>query len=354
MKEPESYPESVQEFLVTFRKNYSADHIIQCLKDLKSVRALIVGETILDEYHHVAVIGKPPKGTHIAARYLREEMHAGGVLACANHLAGFCGEVDLLTVIGRNDDSENFIKSKLKPNVHPHFFYQDKAIIKRRFVDYAYASKIFEIYENEEPRSGNNLGVVSAWIKENILRSARRYDLAIVLDYGHNLFKKDLVETICQLPCFLAVNAQTNTSNFGYNLITKYPRANYFCLDEWELRLAYQDRDGAIEPMIYTLGQRTSSPGVVSVTRGHLGAVSYDLKTGQLFQVPAFSKKIVDTTGAGDAFLAITAPCVAKGLPVDLVAFIGNAVGALAVGYLGNKLSIEADPLCQFIETLLN
>lgn len=353
MKEPENYSESVQEFLVTFRKNYSADHVIQCLKDLKSVRALIVGETILDEYHHVAVIGKPPKGTHIAARYLREEMHAGGVLACANHMAGFCGEVDLLTVIGRNDDSENFAKSKLKPNIHPHFFYQDKAIVKRRFVDYAYASKVFEIYENEEPCSGNNSEVISAWIKENILRSARRYDLVIVLDYGHNLFNKDLVETMCQLPCFLAVNAQTNTSNFGYNLITKYPRANYFCLDEWELRLAYQDREGAIEPMIHTLGQRTSLPGVVSVTRGHLGAVSYDLKTGQLFQVPAFSKKIVDTTGAGDAFLAITAPCVAKCFPIDLVAFIGNVAGALAVGYLGNKSSIEAEDLYQFIRNLL-
>ena len=353
MKQPEIYPELVQKFLESFRRSYSTKDVIKYLEKLKNLRVLIVGETILDEYYHVAVIGKPPKGTHIAVRYLGQEVHAGGVLACANHLAGFCGEVDLLTIIGRNDDSENFVKTKLKSNIYPKFFYQNKAIIKRRFVDHAYSNKVFEVYENEEPHSDDTSESISDWIEANFLESTKRYDLVLVLDYGHNLFSKDLIERICKLPCFLAVNAQTNTSNFGYNLITKYPRANYFCLDEWELRLAYQDRQGDIEPMICTLGQRISLPGTVSVTRGHLGAISYDLKTGQLFQAPAFSQKIVDTTGAGDAFLAITAPCVAKGFPTDLVVFIGNAVGALAVEYLGNRSSIEADALYQFIETLL-
>lgn len=353
MKQSEVYPESIQKFLRSFRRHYSADDVIKSLKKLEDLRVLIVGETILDEYHHVAVIGKPPKGTHIAARYLRQEVHAGGVLACANHMAGFCGDVDLLTVIGRNDDSENFITTKLKSNIRPKFFYQDKTIIKRRFIDHAYANKVFEIYENEEPHSDDISEAMSTWIMENFFESTKHYNLVLVLDYGHNLFSKDLIETICKLPCFLAVNAQTNTSNFGYNLITKYPRANYFCLDEWELRLAYQNRQGDIEPIIHTLGQRVSLPGMVSVTCGHLGAVSYDPKTGQLFQVPAFSKKIVDTTGAGDAFLALTAPCVVKGFPIDLVAFVGNTAGALAVGYLGNKSSIEPDPLYQFIETLL-
>lgn len=355
LKQPEIYPEPVQEFLDLFRKSYSGPDVVSYLRSLKNLRVLVVGETILDEYHHVDTIGKPPKGTHIAARYLEQEVHAGGVLACANHLAGFCGEIDLLTVIGCHDDSEKFIKEKLKPNIHPIFFYQNKAIIKRRFIDHAYSSKLFEIYENEEPHSADISKAIFGWIMKRTLDSSarHRYDLVLVLDYGHNLFDKELIKVICGLPYFLAVNAQTNTSNYGYNLITKYPRANYFCLDEWELRLAYQDRQGDIESMIHTLSQRTSSPGAVSVTRGHLGAVTYNSQTGQLFQAPVFSRKVVDTTGAGDAFLALTAPCVAKGFPIDMVTFVGNVAGALAVGYLGNKSSIEAESLYQFVETLL-
>lgn len=355
MKETELYLESVSKFLESFRKNYSGEEIIRRLRTLKNLRVLVVGETILDEYHHVDTIGKPPKGTHIAARYLEQEVHAGGVLACANHMAGFCGEIDLLTIIGCNDDSEKFIRAKLKPNVHPYFFYQNRTIVKRRFIDHAYSNKLFEIYENEEQFSADISQAISDWIMKKALDSSGRYryDLVLVLDYGHNLFDKNLIKVICELPYFLAVNAQTNTSNYGYNLITKYPRANYFCLDEWELRLAFQDRRGDIESMILALGQRTSSSGAVSVTRGHHGAVAYDSKTGQLFKTPAFSQRIVDTTGAGDAFLALTAPCVARGFPIAIMTFIGNVAGALAVGYLGNKSSIEADTLYQFIKTLL-
>ena len=354
MQEPAIHPEPVQEFLKVFRKSYSAEEVIQRLKDMKKIRALVIGETILDEYHHVVPIGKPPKGNHIAARYLKQEVHAGGIVACANHMASFCGEIDLLTIIGRKDVSEKLVRDNVKPNIKPTFFYQDRALVKRRYIDYAYAVKLFEVYKNEEPHSSQISEAISQWIMTRSRKSSiRPYDLILVLDYGHNLFDKDLIQTICSLPNFLAVNAQTNTANYGYNPITKYPRANYFCMDEPELRLAYQDRDSNIHALVNALGQRATLPGAISITRGHLGATIYNPGNDQLFEAPVLSRKVVDTTGAGDAFLAVTAPCVAKSLPLDMTVFIGNAVGALAVGYLGNKSSIEADTLYQFIETLL-
>lgn len=352
MKELESYSDSVKVFLDSFRRKYPTERVLKFLKGIGSIRVLVIGETILDEYHHVVPIGKPPKGNHIAARYVRHEIHAGGVLACANHLASFCREVHLATIIGSTDNSEEFIREKLKPNIHPKFFYQNRTIVKRRFIDQAYQNKIFEIYENEEPYSADVSESISRWILPEV--NNYRYNLIIVLDYGHNLFDKNLIKTICHLPNFLAVNAQTNTSNFGYNLITKYPRANYFCLDEWELRLAFQDRDGTIDPLIRNLGKKISLPGVVSVTRGHLGSITHNPQSGELFESPVFSKRVVDTTGAGDAFLAVTAPLVANNSPAELVSFVGNVAGALAVGYLGNKSPIESEDLCQFIQNLLD
>src|SRR3989344_295729 len=85
----EVYPEPVKNFLKNFRERYSALRVIEQLKGLKKLRVLLIGETILDEYHYVAAIGKPPKGDHIAAEIIGEEVHAGGVLACANHVANF-------------------------------------------------------------------------------------------------------------------------------------------------------------------------------------------------------------------------------------------------------------------------
>jgi sugar/nucleoside kinase (ribokinase family) len=72
-----------------------------------------------------------------------------------------------------------------------------------------------------------------------------------------------------------------------------------------------------------------------------------------VFEIPVFSREIVDRVGAGDAYLAVTAPCVAAGYPMDVVGFIGNAVGALAVRIIGNKTAVEPVPLFKFITALL-
>ncbi|MEK7578704.1 MAG: PfkB family carbohydrate kinase, partial [Patescibacteria group bacterium] len=346
------YPENVQVFLREFRKRYSADYVIEAIKGLKNLRVLVIGETILDKYSFVRPIGKPPKGNHIAVELINEETHTGGILACANHLANFCGEIDLITAIG-NDGKEEFIRSHLKSNVVPHLFYYDKAptITKRRFVDDAFMSKLFEVYEIDSRPSLKIEKEIFNLLA--IFFESRKYDLVLVIDYGHGLLTLNLIVYICSRKGFLAVNAQTNTANMGYNPITRYPTANYFCLDEPELRLAFHNKYDEVTSLMEQLARRVPLPGVIAVTRGHLGAITYDIENGSFFEVPVLSHKIVDTTGAGDAFLALTAPCVAKGLPVELVAFIGNVAGALAVGVLGNRSSIEAEPLYKFITALL-
>lgn len=144
----EVYPEPAQNFLKNFRKRYSADEVIKSLKGLKKMRVLLIGETILDEYHYVAAIGKPPKGDHIAARLIGKEVHAGGILACANHIANFCDRVDLVTAIGKQDFKEEFVRANLKPNVNPSLFFHPTAptIVKRRYVNQTFLNKLFEIY----------------------------------------------------------------------------------------------------------------------------------------------------------------------------------------------------------------
>ena len=66
-----------------------------------------------------------------------------------------------------------------------------------------------------------------------------------------------------------------------------------------------------------------------------------------------FPTRVIDTIGADDAFFAFTAPCFAHGLPLDLVSFLGNAVGALAVQIVCNKRPVEKNELLKFINTLV-
>jgi hypothetical protein len=50
---------------------------------------------------------------------------------------------------------------------------------------------------------------------------------------------------------------------------------------------------------------------------------------------------------------AIGALCAAMGAPVEIIGFIGNAVGSEAVGIVGNQRFIERAPLLKHVEALL-
>ena len=60
----------------------------------------------------------------------------------------------------------------------------------------------------------------------------------VVSDFGHGLITGDTVESILENSRFVGVNTQTNSANFGYNLITRYPSASYVCIDAPEAHLA--------------------------------------------------------------------------------------------------------------------
>ncbi|MDP8235026.1 MAG: PfkB family carbohydrate kinase, partial [Candidatus Erginobacter occultus] len=162
---------------------------------------------------------------------------------------------------------------------------------------------------------------------------------------------KEIVETLCANSSFLAVNTQTNSANTGFNLITKYPRADYVCIDEPEIRLALSDKYGSLEEMILRIAERMNCRRI-TVTRGHNGSLGYQPKSG-FREVPVLSKEVVDRIGAGDAYLAVTSACVAAGYPMEMVGFVGNAVGALAVRIVCNRESVEPVPLYKFITALL-
>ena len=67
----------------------------------------------------------------------------------------------------------------------------------------------------------------------------------------------------------------------------------------------------------------------------------------------AIRSRVIDTVGAGDAFFAVTAPLAAAGGSVDQLAFIGTAAGAIKVGIVGHRKSVEKVPVLKFLTTLL-
>jgi len=63
--------------------------------------------------------------------------------------------------------------------------------------------------------------------------------------------------------------------------------------------------------------------------------------------------KTIDRVGAGDSFLSLTALVAKTGAPPEVIGFIGNVVGSLAVEIIGNQKSIEKMAVNKYITSMM-
>jgi rfaE bifunctional protein nucleotidyltransferase chain/domain len=340
----------IRTHLTSLRSDGGLGDILALLERVRDYRVVLVGDAIVDEYQYVLPMGKSQKENIIATRYQDAELFAGGVFAAANHVASFCREVDIVTSLGGAQSYEGVIREYLLPNVRLHNIMRPGAPTtrKRRFVDPSYMRKLFEVYYiDDDPMPADLQDQVNGTISE-LIEGA---DVVIATDFGHGLLGPSAIDTLVRRAPFLAVNCQSNSANLGFNLITKYPRADYVCIDGPEARLAMGDRTSQIGEIAHRIESLVDCPKVI-ITQGKHGCVTYE-RGGVVHTIPAFAKNVVDTVGAGDAFLSVTSPLVAAGGPMHQIGFIGNVVGALKVEIVGHRRFIEKPDLVKSITALL-
>lgn len=339
-----------KDFLERFRVEHPPEEIIEHLQAIRKKKVLVIGETIIDEYQFCTVLGKSSKEPVLAALHNRTERYAGGVLAIANHVSNFCDEVGLLSALGTENSREDFVLANLNKNVRPHFLRLPDAptIVKRRFLEEHLSAKLFEVYEMRNER-------LTPALEEQFLKKLDellpQYDVVIVADYGHGLLTERAVQLICARAKFLAVNVQVNAGNRGFNLISKYPRADFVSLGEPEVRLDARKMAEDIAGITRTAAARVGSQYFL-VTRGGSGCYCCD-RNQVIAEVPAFAIRVVDRVGAGDAVFAVTAPCAALGIPAETLGFIANVVGAEACMIMGHRSFIDPTSLFRHFTSLM-
>jgi len=344
------YPTEIAEWLSGFRKNFQEEQVLNYFDQISEMKVLVLGEAIIDEYIFCEGLGKSSKDPILAFQYLESETYAGGSLAVANHLAGLCNRVSLLTVLGEQDSREGFISKSLHSNIVTNFIYRDDAptIKKRRYVDTHTKSKLMEIYEmGPETMSPKHEEAVISKLKE----IAGDFDIVIVTDYGHGLMTSDIIAKVTQQAKFLAVNAQHNAGNRGFNTISRYLKADYICMNGQELAIETRQRHA---PPTELLSQITKNIecDAFTVTLGKYGTLHYGRHDG-FSSAPAFAVRVVDRVGSGDAVLAVTAPLVALGAPWDIVGFVSNVIGAQLVGEVGTQFSVSKAGIGNQIKSLM-
>jgi bifunctional ADP-heptose synthase (sugar kinase/adenylyltransferase) len=275
----------------------------------------------------------------------------GGALSVANHLAGFCSEVQLITLIGSETETPREIASLLRPNVKPQFVARSSAptIVKRQFRESYFATILFELdFLDDSPLSATERRQL-----EQALRSALpNANLVVVADYGHAMLDDSIIQiVVTALSPFLAVSTPASAANLGFHTISKYPRADYLALAEQDLRLDRRSREGDVNGMLAELSMKLQAKKAL-LTVGSKGCVAYSSTDG-FVSAPALATRVVDRSGAAEAAFAVTSLAAAVESPLDQVAFVSNVAGAHAVAAMGNSRFLEEFAFRRTVESLL-
>ena len=346
------YNDPLRDYLNELRDNNGLARCLELIDSVKDMRVVIIGDTIVDEYKYVTPLGKPSKENIIAVHFENSEVFAGGVIAAAKHVASFCSHVEVITALGNLDLQEDLIRKNTEDNVNLNLQYRDAAPTTRktRYIDSSYMGKLFEVYDfKDQPlpvkKDEDLLDTIAEKIKDA--------DIVIVTDFGHGLISPKIIKYLCKNAPFLALNAQTNAGNHGFNLATKYPKVDFLCIDAPEARLAVSDKYADVSTLVTDLLPKKIDSSYFMVTHGHHGSVAYKRDSKAVHKIPAITDQVVDTIGAGDAFYAVAAPLVQASGSVELAGFLGNVAGAIQVGIVGHRKAVDKTTLIKFVTAIL-
>tara|TARA_B100001248_G_scaffold261437_1_gene252635 strand:- start:7689 stop:9212 length:1524 start_codon:yes stop_codon:yes gene_type:complete len=345
------YSKKTLETFKKIKKKYNLSDIKQVIEKFKNFKILVIGEIIIDEYIFCESLGKSGKEPVLTFKNLESERYLGGSAAISRHLAGFCKQVTLLSMIGEKSENLREIQKGMPSNVNLKLIKKKNSptIIKKRYVDKISLSKILGVYSiNDDLISTNQeqdlLFKIKNLIKEN--------DMIIVADYGHGFLTKEAANLISKSKKFVALNAQINSANIGYKTMKNYRDLDFVVINQREIQHELRDKHSKVEILMKKLANELKIKNLV-VTRGVDGAILYNSINKKFYYSDAFTKNTIDKIGAGDAMLSLISMFLKTNSSNDLALLAGSLAASQSTQTLANKKVVNKIDLIKSLEHIL-
>jgi len=327
--------------------------IEEILEKASQQTVVVVGEPIVDTYVFCQPENISSKSPSISARFLYEENYAGGSMAIANHLVDFSKNLKLCFTHGGESHINDLLQERMDKRIEiaDHVIKGLPTPRKTRYIAVGNSQRLFEMTDLRSDQWSNH----SPEAFNDLLHKLNSPDnTTVVADFGHGLFEHGVLKSVADLHGFLALNVQTNSSNFGFNPYNKHTRFDYLSIDSRELRVAYHDRNSPVMELVRRLRSEIGLlGGRLSITLGAQGAKYFTNHSDTEYSAPAYTDTIVDATGAGDAYFGITSLLVKAGCPEEMIPFIGNVFAGLKTKIIGNKSAVSRAQLLKALTAIL-
>ncbi len=327
-------------------KNKMVKEFQLCEKKIKKQKILIIGEIILDNYLYSSPLGTPSKENILSVNYIKKVEYLGGSIPILNNFSELYNNITFLSFYKNKKFAEK-IKRKFSNKVKMNLISENqfKEIKKNRYIDINNKKKFFEYYDFNN-KEFNNLKLLN-YLKSNI----KKFDKVVVCDFGHGLINDEVVKILEEKSKFLCINVQTNSGNRGFNLFSKFQKADLLVLDEPELRLGLSVRYKPLNKIIYS--DKLLKFKNIMITLGVNGLALKLFREKKFIFFPALESNVVDTIGAGDAAFSYCSMLVGNTKNNTLIGFFCSIAGAIKTRILGHSNFIKIDEVKRSFESLI-
>ena len=165
------------------------------------------------------------------------------------------------------------------------------------------------------------------------------------------MINEEIVEVLQKKSKFLCINVQTNSGNRGFNLFTKFQKADLLVLDEPEIRLGLSVRYKNLDKIIYDKKLQKFKNIMITLGVNGLALRLYGEKKYTYF--PALSSNVIDTIGAGDATFSYCSMLIGNTKNNLLIGFFSSIAGAIKTRILGHSNFIKIEEVKKSFESLI-
>ncbi|MCH2189374.1 MAG: D-glycero-beta-D-manno-heptose-7-phosphate kinase [Gammaproteobacteria bacterium] len=290
-----------------------------------NVKALVVGDVMLDRYWFGAVDRISPEAPVPVLSVKKEETRAGGAANVANNLLSLGAECELLSVVG-DDEAGREVKAILDRygavsslTIDPSL----KTIVKLRMV--AQNQQLLRADFDQSPSDE-----VLAQCLDGFERSIQRADVAVLSDYGkgglRHVAKMIQIAKDSGVPVIIDPKGDDYSKYRGATLITPN-------MKEFEAVVGTSQSEQEFVTKAHKLREDLDLEFLL-VTRSEKGMSLFFGQQEQL-NSPATALEVYDVSGAGDTVISMMALTSVGGYSEQQKLTLANAVAGIVVGKLG-------------------
>ena len=332
------------------RHPFSAGDLRATVKAFSTVRVVVVGDLIIDEYVDCEPLGLSREDPTIVVTPILSKRFVGGAGIVAAHAGGLGAQASLFSIAGK-DEAENFARKQLADfGVDCDLTIDDTrpTSLKQRF-----RSENKTLLRVSHLRQHAISDELVDKLAEKIEASLEGAGLLIFSDFNYGCLPQRLVDRISgfcaarDIP--MAADSQTS-SQLGD--VSRFRGMMLLSPTEHEARMAMRDNQSGLVVIADQLRKKANVRHVI-VTLGSEGIFVHSPTAEDQLpsdRLPALNPAPQDLAGAGDSLLTATALSLASGADIWQSAYLGSLAAACQVSRIGNLPLSAQDLLVEMAE----